>query len=232
MTNASQVLIYAAIGGILPALVWLLFWLREDSKRPEPKGLVLKTFVLGMLAVPLILPLQYEVGKVFLSTSIVAILLWALLEEGFKFGAGYLGGIRSPEDNEPMDSIIYMITAALGFSAIENTLFLLEPLAKADFPTAILTSNLRFIGPSLLHVVASGIIGAGLALSFYKSRNAKIAFALTTFALAVLIHTAYNLLIISNSPLGGLNAVMGVWVSIIVLLFFFEKAKTIAPENI
>ena len=30
--------LFALIGGFVPALVWLWFWLKEDKQKPEPKG--------------------------------------------------------------------------------------------------------------------------------------------------------------------------------------------------
>src|SRR6185436_12571939 len=110
-------LIYAILGGIVPALVWLLFWLREDRRNPEPDGLIIKTFLLGMLAVVLVIPLQKGVENLFPTLIALQIFLWAFLEEVLKFGAGYFGGIHSVEDNEPIDPIIYMVTAAIGFVA-------------------------------------------------------------------------------------------------------------------
>src|SRR3989338_9470647 len=161
-----QTIFYAVLGGILPALLWLSFWLREDRKHPEPKGLIGKTFLFGMLAVIVVLPFQKGVDAVFPDLMLPAIFLWAGLEECFKFAAGYFGGLHSIEDNEPVDPIIYMITAALGFVALENTLFILGPLLIGEELTrSVIAGNLRFIGASLLHVVSSGIVGVSLAFS-------------------------------------------------------------------
>ena len=54
----TETALYALLGGILPALVWLAFWLREDYKHPEPRGLVFRTFIFGMIAVIIVLPFQ------------------------------------------------------------------------------------------------------------------------------------------------------------------------------
>src|SRR3989344_644465 len=171
---AIETIIYALLGGILPALVWLAFWLREDYKHPEPRGLILRTFFFGMLAVILVLPFQKMVDALIPGMTVVTILLWVVLEELFKFGAAYLGGLKSVEDNEPIDPIIYMITAALGFVALENTLFLFGSLVGKDIIGGLITGNLRFIGASLLHVVSSGIVGFSLAFSFYKSKKEHV----------------------------------------------------------
>ena len=136
-----ETLTYALLGGILPALVWLLFWLREDRKNPEPNNLILKTFLLGMISVILVLPFQKGVEMITPSLGALAILLWAILEEVFKLGAGYFGGLHSKEDNEPIDPIIYMITAALGFVALENTLFIMGPLLGEDVARTVLPAT-------------------------------------------------------------------------------------------
>ena len=48
---SSGVLLIAIVGGILPALIWLFFWLMEDRCEPEPKRYIFLCFLGGMLAV-------------------------------------------------------------------------------------------------------------------------------------------------------------------------------------
>ena len=227
MVNPDTVF-YALLGGVLPALVWLAFWLHEDYKHPEPRGLILRTFLYGMGAVIVVLPFQKIVDNFFPGTTLVAILLWVILEEVFKFSAAYLGGLKSVEDNEPIDPIIYMITAALGFVALENALFIFGPLIGKDILGSVVTGNLRFIGASLLHVVSSGIIGVSLALSFYKSKKVKSPIVMFALVLAIAFHASFNLSIIYWGNAGATLAFVMVWVGAISLLILFEKAKTIA----
>jgi len=227
MMNTTTI-IYALLGGILPALVWLAFWLHEDYKHPEPRGLVLKTFLLGMIAVIFVLPAQKLVDIFIPGMTATAFLLWVILEELLKFCAAYFGGLRSVEDNEPIDPIIYMITAALGFVALENALFIFGPLIGEDIMRGVITGNLRFIGASLLHVVSSGFIGVALALSFYKPKHWRIFFTTLAFTLAVIFHTGFNLAIVYWDNSGAILAFIVVWIGAISLLLTFEKAKTIA----
>jgi protease PrsW len=224
--NAS---IYALLGGVLPALVWLWFWLREDTRDPEPRILIIKTFLFGMVAVILVLPFQKIVNHLLPGAGALAFLLWAILEETFKFAAAYYGGLSSKEDNEPIDPIIYMITAALGFVALENALFILAPVANSDWVSSVLTSNMRFIGANLLHIVASGLVGAALAVSFYKTEELRIELVLGALTIASLFHMAFNLLIMGQTNFGAVTALSMVWVSVAALLILFEKAKSIAP---
>lgn len=226
-----QTILYALLGGVLPALVWLLFWLREDSKSPEPRNILVRTFLFGMLSVALVLPFQKGVELLIPELTLISLFLWAALEEVFKFGAGYFGGLHSVDDNEPLDPMIYMITASLGFVALENTLFIFGPLLGGDTSAGLVTGNMRFIGASLLHVVSSGIIGAALSLSFYQSRAKRILWGIIAIVIAIAFHTFFNFLIITHGNLGTTTAFFLVWAVVVFLLLVFEKIKTIAPET-
>jgi RsiW-degrading membrane proteinase PrsW (M82 family) len=222
-----QTILYAFVGGVLPAIVWLLFWLREDSQKPEPRILIIKTFILGMLMVPAVIPFQIVINNVWPGITVVTFLLWATIEETFKLVAAYWGGLNSQEDDEPLDPLIYIITAALGFAALENALFLFSPLLDNDFAQSIITGNQRFIGATLLHTVSSGIIGVALALSFYKPKW-RILLLPVSFAGAVAFHTLFNVFISSEANSGPLFAFGAVWVGVALILILFEKVKTIA----
>ena len=225
-------IIYALIGGILPALIWLVFWLREDRKNPEPRLFIFRTFLFGMLAVVLItvtaLIFEDRVGSILGHLSLSVLVALAALEEILKLGAAYLGGLSTKEDNEPLDPIIYMITAALGFVALENALFILGPLLDGEITQSIITGHMRFIGASLLHVVSSGLIGIAMAFSFYKSRSTKFIIIVLALAGAIVIHTFFNVIITVFKDTGSSIASVAVWVGVIFILWAFERAKTIA----
>jgi RsiW-degrading membrane proteinase PrsW (M82 family) len=219
---------YALLGGVLPALLWLYFWLREDRKRPEPRGRILETFLAGMVAVIIVLPIQRQIAHFFPGLTPITFLLWAISEEVLKFGAAYFTALRTRDDDEPVDSLIYLITAALGFVALENTLFIWNPLLDQNIYAALSTGGLRFLGASLLHVVASGTVGILLAMSFYKSKWKKVIYGLCGILLAVVMHTTFNLLILSRGDGGSFRTFALVWLCVAILLIFFEKVKTIA----
>lgn len=223
-------LMYASLAGVLPALLWLLFWLREDRKNPEPKGLIARTFLFGMLSVIAVLPFQKAVEMLIPHSIVYMLFWWAVLEELFKYIAGHFGGLSSREDNEPIDPLIYMITAALGFVALENTLFILSPILGNNLSQSVITGNMRFIGASLLHVVTSGMVGVALSFSFYKSIDAKVRRVILALILAISFHTLFNYFILKFGEKGAFISFLSVWVGVIALLLAFEKAKAIAPK--
>jgi RsiW-degrading membrane proteinase PrsW (M82 family) len=219
-----QTVIYALLGGVLPALVWLAFWQSEDKKRPEPRGMIILTFLLGAMAVPLVIPFQKRALELFPGYGMETFLVWAILEEAFKLAAAFYA-LKSLDDDEPVDPLIYMITAALGFTALENTLFIANPLLQQDIMGTVITGSLRFIGSSLLHTASSGTIGLALALSFYKKTWAKWIAVIVGIALAIFFHTAFNIFLLTENSLSTFLTFSTVWSGIAVLLLAFEVVK-------
>lgn len=217
------------MGGVLPALLWLWFWLKEDRLHPEPKSRIVIVFLVGMASVFLVLPLE---KFVFLATSssisLFTIVMWASIEELTKYIVAYFSALRKRVVDEPIDTIIYMITIALGFSALENALFLFNIIDGGLFAQSIITGNSRFLGATLLHVASSAAIGVMMGLSYYKKPLVKRFFLLTGICVSILLHTIFNLLIIRlENNLFFIFA--GIWVLIVLLLVLIEKVKKINP---
>jgi len=194
----------AIIFGFLPAFVWLVFYLKEDP-HPEPKRLIALTFVVGSafaffaLAAEIVL-VSFLAKLGIASSAVLSIILLAFIEEIFKFEAAYFTVHKSPDFNEPIDAMIYIIVAALGFATVEN-LGVLTGVAKQ---TALLneifeTASLRFLGATLLHTLSSGVLGYYWAKSI-REFNAKKPLILGFF-LATVLHIIFNLLIIKYGNL-------------------------------
>jgi RsiW-degrading membrane proteinase PrsW (M82 family) len=212
--------------GLVPALVWLWFWLKEDS-HPEPAKMVTLSFLGGMVAVLIVLPLQKLVYEIINDQNTLSFILWATIEELCKFIIVYFIALKNKITDEPIDDIIYLIVSALGFVALENTFFLTDLVHNADLSGIIMTTNLRFIGAGLLHVISSATIGVCMALSFYKNQLQKSFHLFTGLILAIVLHTSFNLFIIRQTE-GNVFVVFGaVWVGILVLLVLIEKIKHI-----
>jgi protease PrsW len=225
--SSFNTLSLSILGGVLPALLWLWFWLKEDKLHPEPKARILIVFLGGMLSVFLVLPIEKFIFTASLSAvSILTIFLWAGIEEIFKYIVAYFTALRNKVTNEPLDCIVYMITAALGFSALENALFIFNLVESGDFVKSIMTGNSRFLGATLLHVASSAIIGVMMSLAYYKKPKLKKIFLFTGIAMSILLHTVFNLLIIKfGNDLFFVFA--GVWILIILLIVLIEKVKKI-----
>ncbi len=218
-------LFFSMLGGIVPALLWLWFFLREDRQHPEPKRLLVFSFLAGMVAVYIVLPLEQIAMEH--AGGILLIVLWATIEEVVKYLAALSIVLWRKAVDEPLDTIIYMITLALGFAASETILFLLEPFGKYALTEGILTGNLRFIGASLLHTLSSGIIGFAMAYSFYRPPVRRTIYVYTGLVCAIVLHSLFNFFILKNDGKDTAIVFFFVWLGIIVLFLLFEKAKRI-----
>lgn len=216
---------YAFLGGLLPTLIWLWFWLREDEARPEPRILIATAFIAGMIAVPFVLPVQRFALDFFKPESLGLIFAWATAEEVMKFLLAMIAVLWRKAVNEPIDEILYMLTIALGFAALENTLFLLSPITDGDWIGSTLTGNLRFLGATLLHTLSSSVIGLALAMAFFKSKPMKWLYATGGLILAIALHTLFNYFIINTNGERTLIVFVAVWLGIIGLILFFERVK-------
>ncbi len=228
--------VYAFFGGLLPSFIWLYFLLKEDARHPEPKKLIALAFFVGMLAVPLALPLE-QLAKVYFignqSTMTLPVLVaWALIEETLKYAVAAAVILWRPAVDEAPDYVIYMITVALGFASAENMLFLLNPLMQGSALGGIFTGEVRFLGSTLLHVVASSAIGFALAFSSKSRAIIRIAAAANGLILAVVLHTAFNALIISEGASATFIAFLFVWVVAVVFFAAFEVLKYFQYGNI
>lgn len=124
-----------------------------------------------------------------------------------------------------------MITIALGFSALENALFVFNPLQSGDYAYSFISNNFRFLGATLLHVLASGTVGVAMALVYYSKRSVKIIAATVGLCIAIVLHTLFNFFIMGASGETVLGVFMFVWMGIIVLFLFFERVKQLEKQH-
>jgi protease PrsW len=233
----------AILGGFIPAILWLWFWLQEDKQNPEPKKIIIKTFFLGMIAVPFAVVFQYVVSRFFFNNleiqemfvvsfflGLIGIFIFALIEEIVKYIAANKSGLSDKANNEPIDPVIYMITAAIGFSALENTLYILNPLLLNDTTTAFITGNFRFIGATLLHIASSAIFGIFLSFYYSQKKKFKAPYIFWGILFATVLHTIFNLFIIKGKEFTGI-AFLTVWIITIVIIISLEKLKTLFKKK-
>ncbi len=227
---AIETFSYALIGGVLPAIFWLWFWMHEANDHKEPRDIIFLSFVIGMCGVFIVYPLQKITGHIFNLEvdSFKAVAIWASIEEIIKFTGAYIIALRNKSvNNHPIDAFIYMMSVALGFAAMENALFLLTPLLDGDFMSGVLTGTARFMGASLLHVAASGVFSIFIGYAFYKGKFTKLGMIFIGLIVATIIHTIFNFIIIISDQQRMFIAFSFVWITIIILILSLERVKRI-----
>ena len=197
--------------GILPSIIWLLYYLKKDT-HPEPRLMILKIFFWGMLsALPAIFiekGISLELQKLSLSYSSIIflnnLLGAALVEETLKYLVVRGKVLKSDEFDEPVDAMLYMIVAGLGFAAAENIFVMLEMIPSFLVHQTLLVLALRFVGAVFLHALCSAIVGFWLAVSFSRHRKEKFRFVGLGLGIAICLHALFNFFIIKGGVMGFL----------------------------
>ena len=232
------------IFGLLPSLIWLFYYLKKDL-HPEPKRMILKIFLWGVFITIPVFIIQIGLAQLLIAVKpfaffghfpvITEVLKWffiiALTEEFFKYAVVKLNVFSNKEMDEPLDIMLYMVVAALGFAAAENILYLFSPIGNLSFDavvqTAVVISIIRFLGATFLHTLCSALFGYFVALSFLKARN-KIKLAFTGLLLATLLHGLYNFSIINLSwPFNVSIPVLIIVGLALFMLYDFDEIKKI-----
>jgi protease PrsW len=175
-----------------PVLVLFSYVYLKDKHDREPLSLLLKTFAAGALSSVVVVLLELlfttlpslpinRIGHVFFDMLVGV----ALVEELAKYIVLRRVAYPRPEFNEPYDGIMYGVTAALGFAAIENLLYVLHYGAEIGW--------LRMLTAVPMHAVCGVLMGfyVGLAKFSVSQRKARV-LAFNGLALAVITHGSYN----------------------------------------
>jgi RsiW-degrading membrane proteinase PrsW (M82 family) len=231
MANSMQSTYFAIafLAGLIPSLFWVWFWLRQDSNKPEPYFLLAISFIAGMAVVPMALPLQKIALEIYTDSTLI--IVWVIIEELLKYAVALALVFWNREVDEPIDMVIYMIVIALGFAALENALFIFNPLILGDYLNSALTGSFRFLGATLLHVLASGTVGVFLALAYYRSKIVQVLAGTFGLFIAIVLHALFNFSIMGASGETFLIVFLFVWMGIIILFLLFEQIKIMERKH-
>lgn len=226
--------------GILPSIIWLLFYLRKDS-HPESNRMILKIFIYGMLsALPAILlefgffEMTKGLQSVFLASILNIFIGVALVEEFLKFLVVKEKALTHKECDEPLDIMLYMVVAGLGFAAVENILILFGLGSVIPIQKTLAVILIRFLGATFLHTLSSAYLGFFLALSRGALQKNRIFLFLLGLGGATLLHGFYNFFIIEleNQGVAALLVPFLILLSLFVFMTWgFKKLKTIQKIN-
>jgi len=194
---------------IIPALLIVIYFNRKDRAKPEPRGIIVKIFLLGILSIipAIILELCVDQLKYFLNPYRIlypifkAFVTAALVEESLKLLIVRRFAFKRKCFDEVMDGIVYTVVAGMGFACLENVLYV--------FGKGITVGILRAFTSIPMHASVSVMMGYYLGLAKFsktgKSRNSLI---IKGFLLAVFFHGIYDLCIFAI-PFWGDLMVLG-----------------------
>jgi RsiW-degrading membrane proteinase PrsW (M82 family) len=193
----------------LPVFFWMIFYFRKDLN-PEPKKMIIRVFVFGMLSACAAAILELFIFKILglfftqnvLGGSVLYLILepflvTALIEEFCKYYAVKYSALSSFALDEPLDVMLYMVISALGFVALENMVLFFASSTPYSLQVALNFSALRFLSAVFLHTLTSSTIGFFLAISFCAPKSKNLIFF--GFLAAIFFHGLYNLAILQLS---------------------------------
>lgn len=207
-----------------PAACIILYIYLKDKYEREPIGLLVKSFLFGIVAVIVTFLISFPLDM-FVPTdeqdltqqAVHAFLLVALVEEFSKFL--FVRGVLYHDDhfNEPFDGIVYSVMVSMGFATLENILY----VSQGGFTTALLRMFTAVPAHATFAVLMGYYIGKG---KFEAGRGYMAIIGLLS---ATLFHGAYDYF-------WFISFVPGIWIgailSLVVGLWLAKKAIRIHQE--
>ena len=213
---------------ILPSILIILFFVYSDKFR-EPRGQILKVFIYGILiTIPAYFLNTYlnafwynnfKVSEGLIGSFLTA----APVEEGLKLSILYFFVYKMKDFNEPIDGIVYGVTASLGFATLENFYYV---YLLADYYQ---TSSMSLaVARSFSAVPAHAVFGVFMGYFFMKyvfvKKGDNLLFA---FTIPFVLHGCYNLFTVSNFYI-SLGLILISW---IIALKMFAGLKEIQKSK-
>ena len=213
---------------ILPSILIILFFVYSD-KFKEPKGEILKVFFYGILiTIPAYFLNTYldafwynnfRVSEGLISSFLTA----APVEEGLKLSILYFFVYKMKDFNEPIDGIVYGVTASLGFATLEN--FYYVYLLADYFETSSMSlAILRSFSAVPAHAVFGVFMGYFFMKYVFIKKGDNLLFAVIV---PFVLHGCYNLFASSNFIV-SLGLVLVSW---IIALRMFSRLKKTQKEK-
>lgn len=187
---------------IAPIILLLIYIYIKDKYEKEPKLLVLKCFILGVVSsIPIMyferFFTQFTPNENFFYYALyISFIVASFTEETFKFFIFYCLILKNKKNNyyfnEPFDGLVYCAFISLGFAFIENILYVLSPSMGG-----INTGILRSIFSVPAHFIFAIYMGNYLSKYKFNKLNNKI-LLLLAYIVPIFIHGIYDLLLFSD----------------------------------
>ena len=195
--------LWGAAGLLISTGMWAWVLRRYDKLEPEPIKVLLRVGLWGglMSIIPAIIGnslADHFLGldgfvndlsrRITLPLALGSAVFIGINEETWKFLATLRLVKKLPEFDQPIDGMIYAMTVALGFAALENIEYMVR------FGAGVLVT--RSVLSTPIHLACAAIWGYGLARARFISRHQKyVKTALPYLLAAAGVHAAFDFFI-------------------------------------
>ena len=228
--------VFIILLAVLPAAFLMRYIYRQDAIEKEPRGLLVRVTVFGVIAAFVSMLLE-SLGQAVLGltridphsrlyTILLAFLVVAVVEEGSKYFLMHLQVWKHPAFNFRFDAIVYSVFASLGFAAMENIMYVFGFGLQVVLARALLS-----IPAHMSFAVVFGIFyGRARGYANCGQQGAAGANILFGFLMAVLFHGFYDSCAMIGSTLSmTLFTLFMVVIYITIFLVVRREARTDEP---
>ena len=209
---------------ILPSILIVLFFVKSD-KFKEPTKEIIKVFLLGILITIPAYFINTYLSEIWYSTNaseglISSFLTAAPVEESLKLSVLYFFVYKMKDFNEPIDGIVYGITASLGFATLEN-LYYVYLLADYFEVTSMQLAIVRAFSAVPAHASFGIVMGYFFMKYAYvnKKENLVLAFLIPAF-----LHSVYNYYVVTDYYV-SFALIIFTWIFGIKIFFCLRKKQ-------
>ena len=223
-------LFYLIILAVLPGIILSVFIVLQDRYDKEPKKLLFKVFLFGMLAtIPTIIvetiAYRFNIFTGLFGAIVEAFLIVGFAEEFFKRLVVIRFAYRHPAFNEKLDGIVYCAIAALGFATLENIFYVIS--FSPSNPDIWISRALVSV-PA--HMLLGITMGYYLSLAKFCTHPEKCRrYYRMSLVVPALFHGAFDFILLETEPLFSLLLIpflLFLWISSIrKLKIYYDDSK-------
>ena len=213
---------------ILPSILLGQYIYNKDKVEKEPGSLLIKLFLLGIVAVIITLALSLSLGeifpilnaeredgyfKLFISTYIGV----GVIEEGSKWLMLRLATWKNKNFTHIFDALVYAAFISLGFATVENVLYVIN----GGLTVAILRAILSVPGHFFFSIFMGyyyGLAKQADVVNNYKFKNKNM---FLSFLVPVLVHGTFDYSLLTE------NYILILFYFIFVIFLYIKSFKTI-----
>jgi len=181
----------------VPAFLWLGYFYLQDRHEPEPKEYVAGVYLLGaFVAWPIarymqaLWPAPAFGAPPSAATVFFAIIPGGLAQELAKYIVVRYSVYMSAEFDEPMDGIVYMMAAGIGFATAENW----HAASAAGGTVFLATYAMNVVVTTLAHGCFAGVLGYALGIARWAGPARRGPTVLVGLLVAATLNGLFNLL--------------------------------------
>jgi RsiW-degrading membrane proteinase PrsW (M82 family) len=211
-------------------VIWLMRYIyKRDKYEKEPKGMLIKAFIFGILAIPMDLIVVGIINSIWKGSLVFYSAFWeaGIPEEFCKWSMFMLIIWRNKNFNEFFDGIVYASFISLGFACVENIMYV---FGAGSFFGSIGISLTRALLSVPGHFLFGVLMGYYLALAKFNPESRR-KYLIYSLVIPMLAHGVFDYILMLTSSLSEGIPFIGT-VLFVAFIFFDIKLWKLGVKKI